>query len=91
MGPVGCEKCNNTGYKGRVGVYEILTKDPEVEKFILSGDISEYAMRTVAQKQGMITMAQDGLLKALEGQTSVAEIKRNVGLWTDRQYNTENK
>lgn len=80
FGPVGCEKCNGTGYKGRVGVYEILTKDPEIEKFILSGDISEYAMREVAQKQGMVAMAQDGLLKAMEGQTTVDEVKRNVGL-----------
>lgn len=80
MGPVGCEKCNQTGYKGRVGVYEILVKNQDIEKFILSGEISEYAMRDVAQKQGMVTMAQDGLLKALEGQTSVDEIKRNVGL-----------
>jgi type II secretory ATPase GspE/PulE/Tfp pilus assembly ATPase PilB-like protein len=80
LGPVGCDKCNSTGYKGRVGVYEILVKNPEIEKFILSGEISEYAMRDVAQKQGMVTMAQDGLLKALDGQTSVEEVKRNVGL-----------
>jgi len=76
----GCAECNNTGYKGRIGLYEILIKDAEIEKFILSGEISEYAVREVAAKQGMLTMAQDGLLKALEGLTSVEEIQRVTGL-----------
>ncbi|MFA5945970.1 MAG: GspE/PulE family protein [Patescibacteria group bacterium] len=79
-GPKGCEVCHNTGYKGRLGVYEILIKDAEIEKAILGGNISEYAMREIAQKQGMITMAQDGLIKASEGLTSVEEVKRIVGL-----------
>lgn len=80
MGPKGCPACNGTGYKGRVGLYEILVKDAEIEKFILSGEVSEYAMREVAQKQGMVTMTQDGLLKASEGDTSVEEIQRTTGL-----------
>lgn len=80
MAPAGCAECNMTGYKGRVGVYEILIKDAEIEKSILSGNISEYDMREVAKRQGMVTMAQDGLLKALEGLTSVEEVKRIVGL-----------
>lgn len=78
--PAGCDKCNNTGYKGRVGVYEVLTKGQEVEKAILGGSVSEYEMRTIAKTQGMITMAQDGLLKCLDGLTSVDEVKRIVGL-----------
>jgi type IV pilus assembly protein PilB len=76
----GCEACSGTGYKGRVGLYEILTKDDQIEAFILKGEISEYAVREIAQKQGMITMAQDGLLKAIDGLTSVEEIKRVTGL-----------
>ncbi len=76
----GCATCNNTGYKGRVGLYEILIKDQAIESFILSGEISEYKVREVAQQQGMVFMTQDGLLKALEGQTSVEEIKRVAGL-----------
>lgn len=76
----GCDKCNGTGYKGRVGLYEILIKDEAIEQFILSGEISEYKVKEVAQKQGMLFMAQDGLLKALEGLTSVEEIKRVTGL-----------
>ncbi len=79
LGPAGCDKCNHSGYKGRVGVYEILIKDKIVEDAILKGSISEYEMRDIAAKQGMLTMAQDGLLKALEGITSVEEVKRVVG------------
>lgn len=76
----GCDKCNGTGYKGRVGLYEILTKNAEIEQFILSGEISEYKTREVASAQGMVTMAQDGILKALDGETSIEEIKRTTGL-----------
>lgn len=76
----GCEACNNTGYKGRVGVYEVLIKDGTVEKAVLSGAISEYDIREIAQKQGMVTMAQDGILKAIDGLTTVDEIERLVGI-----------
>jgi len=80
FGKKGCDKCHGTGYKGRVGLYEILTKDEKIEAFMLTGEVSEYAVRKVAQEQGMVFMAQDGLLKALEGLTSVEEIKRVTGL-----------
>lgn len=70
----GCEDCNGLGFKGRIGIYEVFTMNPDVEKLILSGSASEYDMRDVAVKHGMITMAQDGLLKALDGITSVAEV-----------------
>ena len=80
-GPKGCEKCNNTGYKGRVGAYEILIKTPELEKAIIEkGTISEYDMRALAIQQGMVTMTQDGLLKAIDGMTSVEEVKRTLGI-----------
>ncbi|MDP3244656.1 MAG: GspE/PulE family protein [bacterium] len=70
----GCEKCFNLGYKGRIGIYEIFSMNKEIEKVILSGEISEYAMQEIAVKNGMVTMVQDGLLKALEGITSVEEV-----------------
>ncbi|OGM01495.1 hypothetical protein A2480_04365 [Candidatus Uhrbacteria bacterium RIFOXYC2_FULL_47_19] len=70
----GCEACNNSGYHGRVGIYEIFAMSPEIEKVILSGKVSEYDMQDIAISQGMITMAQDGLLKALNGLTSVEEV-----------------
>ncbi|MFA6306691.1 MAG: GspE/PulE family protein [Patescibacteria group bacterium] len=72
----GCETCQGIGYKGRIGIYEVLTMNKEIEKLILGGAASEYDMRDNAKKNGMITMAQDGLLKALDGITSVEEIFR---------------
>ncbi len=70
----GCEQCNNLGYKGRVGIYEIFTMSPEIEKLILSGNVSEYTIQKLAIESGMITMLQDGILKALDGITSIAEV-----------------
>lgn len=70
----GCEICHGLGYKGRVGIYEVLKKDGEIEKMILSGSLSEYAIQDLAIKQGMITMIQDGLLKSLRGVTSPEEV-----------------
>ena len=70
----GCDKCNGIGYKGRVGIYEIMTMSPEIEKLILGGKVSEYDMQKVAEEQGMVNMLQDGLIKALKGWTSIEEI-----------------
>ncbi|MFH1583229.1 MAG: GspE/PulE family protein [Candidatus Falkowbacteria bacterium] len=72
----GCEACQGIGYKGRIGIYEVMTMNQEIEKLILGGQASEYDMRDNAKKNGMITMVQDGLLKALDGITSVEEIFR---------------
>ncbi|MFA5413625.1 MAG: GspE/PulE family protein [Patescibacteria group bacterium] len=70
----GCPECNGLGYKGRLGIYEIMIMSKEIEKIILSGEISEYQMQDIATKAGMVTMVQDGLLKALAGITSVSEV-----------------
>ncbi|MDD4900913.1 MAG: GspE/PulE family protein [Patescibacteria group bacterium] len=72
----GCEACQGLGYKGRIGIYEIMAVNQEMEKLILGGSASEYDMRDNAAKNGMITMVQDGLLKALDGITSVEEVFR---------------
>lgn len=72
----GCEACQNIGYKDRVGIYEVLSMNKEIEQIILSGKVSEYDMRDIAEKNGMVTMTQDGLLKALKGITSVEEVFR---------------
>jgi type IV pilus assembly protein PilB len=72
----GCDECNGIGYKGRIGIYEILIMSPDIEKVILSGNVSEYQMRDIAKEAGMITMAQDGILKALDGLTTVDEVFR---------------
>jgi type II secretory ATPase GspE/PulE/Tfp pilus assembly ATPase PilB-like protein len=76
--PVGCDTCHGIGYKGRVGIYEIFIMSPEVEQIILSGQVSEYDIETLAVQQGMVTMVQDGILKALDGITSVEEVFKVV-------------
>ena len=70
----GCKTCGDSGYKGRLGIYEIFTMSPEIEKLLLTGNVSEYQMQDLAIQQGMVTMAQDGILKALDGLTTVEEV-----------------
>jgi type II secretory ATPase GspE/PulE/Tfp pilus assembly ATPase PilB-like protein len=72
----GCKACQEIGYKGRIGVYEIMIMNEEIEKLVLKGNVSEYDMRDIAKKYGMISMVQDGLLKAIDGITSVEEVFR---------------
>lgn len=74
----GCDKCNNLGYSGRVGIYEILTVTTGVQDLILK-QASMNEFRQEGAKQGMLTMLQDGLLKALDGLTDVEEVFRVAG------------
>lgn len=74
----GCDECNHIGLKGRIGIYEIFTLTPLIEAEILSGKTSEYKIATLAHDGGMITMVQDGILKALDGITTVDEIFRVI-------------
>ncbi len=71
----GCKQCNNEGYKGRVGIYEVLEMNDELSKSILEHGDAE-SLREVAIKQGMVTMIQDGLVKAKSGITTIEEILR---------------
>ena len=73
--PVGCPKCNMKGEKGRIGIFEILKMTPELESIILV-DPSEATIAKEAKRQGMVTMRQDGLIKALNGEVSVEEVLR---------------
>jgi len=75
---VGCSACNSTGYRGRVGIYETFLVDDEMERFILTSP-SVVAMRELAIKKGMVLMQQDGLIKVLEGVTTLDEIERVAG------------
>ncbi len=72
----GCESCQGIGYQGRIGIYEIMIMNKDIEKNILSERVSEYALEEIAVKDGMVTMTQDGLLKAVDGITSVDEVFR---------------
>ncbi len=76
--PVGCDKCNKMGYRGRVGIFEFLEGGPDLETTILK-EASEVALREVAKRQEMITMQEDGILKALLGQTTLSEVVGATG------------
>lgn len=73
----GCDKCGMTGYLGRVGLFEVLSMSPELADLIQKNP-SEDLMLKIAQKQGMLTIEQKGILKVLEGETSVEEVARAV-------------
>ncbi|MFH1781660.1 MAG: GspE/PulE family protein [Patescibacteria group bacterium] len=75
----GCAECNNAGLKGRIGIYEVFTINPEIEQAILGGAVSEYEMRDLTHKSGMTTMLQDGLLKAADGVTTLEEVFKVAG------------
>ncbi len=75
----GCERCSNTGYKGRVGLYEVLEVDDELKEMILSG-ASAYELRQKAIQAGMMTLRGSGLQKIRDGMTSVEEVVRETVL-----------
>lgn len=74
----GCPDCNFTGYRGRVGIYETFLVDDEMERFILTSP-SIVDIRELAIKKGMVLMRRDGLIKVLEGITTIEEVERVVG------------
>ena len=71
----GCDKCNHTGYKGRLGIHEILENTPEIQAMIMEHK-SAQEIQDMAEKQGMTLMWEDGFIKALKGITTVDEIIR---------------
>lgn len=73
--PVGCEKCNNIGYKGRVGIFEFMQMSSEIAQATLDKK-SAQEIELIAKKQGMITLIQDGFLKCIDGTTNTAEVLR---------------
>ncbi len=73
--PAGCKRCNNVGYSGRIGIFEILEMTDRLGEVILK-EPSEAKIQEEAKNQGMITMKQDGILKVLEGATSIEEVLR---------------
>ncbi len=72
----GCKKCSNIGYKGRLGIYEVLEMTPEVQKLIQEHNVTEYDIEQKAMEDGSLLMMQDGILKALAGETTIEEIFR---------------
>ena len=74
---VGCKKCGGTGYRGRLGVHEVLMMSEEISRLCVEAATAE-EIRQVATEQGMLTLRQDGLEKVRMGQTSIEEIVRVI-------------
>ena len=73
--PGGCDECGHVGFKGRVGIYEVLGMSREIQKMITS-DATSNQIQDQAIKEGMITMQSDGLVKTLRGNTTLDEVLR---------------
>lgn len=71
----GCDRCNHTGYKGRIGIYEVLNNSPDIQKMIVANGTSEL-IEQAAIAAGMLSMQLDGFVKALRGQTTIEEVLR---------------
>src|SRR5262249_19311451 len=71
----GCNHCNKTGYRGRMGIFELMTMTAQVREMTFKGD-STLNIRRVARKQGMRTLFEDGIIKVLKGQTTLEEVLR---------------
>lgn len=76
---VGCDTCNNTGYKSRIGIHEGILTDEAIEK-IINENPSEREIKKIALPQGILDLAEDGIVKVLKGITSLDELERVVEL-----------
>ncbi|HLJ75654.1 MAG TPA: ATPase, T2SS/T4P/T4SS family, partial [Thermoanaerobaculia bacterium] len=75
----GCDKCNNTGYKGRVGLIEVMVISDEIRELILSGGTAIDIKKAAAQS-GMISLRRSGLIKIKDGVTTIEEVVRETVL-----------
>ena len=76
--PVGCRRCGGSGFRGRIGLYEVMTVSPEIQAMALERRPAE-EIREVAVRQGMRRLREDGLEKVRQGRTSIAEVLRVIG------------
>jgi len=76
--PVGCKACNQTGYRGRIAIHEVLSMTEDIGKLIVSG-ASSLSIKSLAIEQGMTTLFEDGIHKCAAGLTSLDEVLRVVG------------
>lgn len=74
----GCEQCGQIGYKGRLGLYEGINMSPAIQKLIQQDNMTDIEIETAALSDGTVTMLQDGVLKALAGETSLEEVFRVI-------------
>ena len=75
--PCGCEACERTGYKGRIGIYEIMTVTPKL-KSMIARNVAADELKEAAMTEGMHTLRQSAVRKVLEGVTSVNEMIRTT-------------
>jgi type IV pilus assembly protein PilB len=75
--PKGCSRCNNTGYKGRLGLYEVMIVSEAIRRLTVERKSADEIGR-VAQAEGMVMLREDGIGKVLEGKTSIEEIARVI-------------
>jgi type IV pilus assembly protein PilB len=73
--PVGCSRCNQSGYRGRVGIYSVMALSDHLKEMVVA-QASEAEIATVAREDGMLTLREDGLTKVRAGLTSLEEIVR---------------
>jgi type IV pilus assembly protein PilB len=71
----GCSHCNKTGYRGRMGIYELMGMSSQIREMTFKGE-STQNIRRLARKQGMRTLFEDGMIKALKGLTTLDEVLR---------------
>jgi type II secretory ATPase GspE/PulE/Tfp pilus assembly ATPase PilB-like protein len=71
----GCDKCLRSGYKGRIGLLEMLSLNPKIKALILSG-AEEHVLREQARTDGMVTLRENGMKLVAQGQTTIDEVLR---------------
>lgn len=74
----GCEECDGLGYKGRIGIFEMLALSVEMQKLVARNDITVNELQEAAKKHGMVTMEQDGMLKVIDGLTTISDVMRAI-------------
>ncbi len=73
--PVGCDACSKTGYRGRMGIHELMEGTPEI-KLMIKKQANTEEIFHMAMRQGMSTLKQDGILKVFQGETDISEVRR---------------
>ncbi|UTI62537.1 Flp pilus assembly complex ATPase component TadA [Paraconexibacter antarcticus] len=83
--PVGCSRCGGSGYKGRIGLYEVMTVTEEMRKLIINRASAD-EIAVAAMRAGMRRLREDGLEKVRQGRTSIAEVARVTGTGVAEEY-----
>lgn len=76
MGPKGCDACGNLGFKGRIGIFEVLVMSDAIKDIMGTADVPEHHVLRVAVEEGMVPMITDGIIKASQGITTIDEVLR---------------